>query len=57
MHIASLVKKPCYLLKLLSGNENMAVSRADNFVKIWPNLPIRNYKTDLLKVNAYSKFG
>ena len=32
MHIASLVKRPCYLLKLLSGNENMGVSRADNSV-------------------------
>ena len=57
MHIASLVKIPCYLLKLSSGNENMGVSRADNSVKIWWNLPISNSKTDLLKVNAYSKFG
>ena len=30
MHIASMVKTPCYLLKLSSGNENMRVSRADN---------------------------
>ena len=29
MHIASLVKRPCYLLKLSSRNENMNVSRAD----------------------------
>ena len=29
MHIGSLVKIPCYLLKLSSGNENMGVSRAD----------------------------
>ena len=29
IHVASLVKIPCYLLKLLSGNENMGVSRAD----------------------------
>ena len=34
MHIASLVKRPCYLLKLSSGNENMDRSRADNSVKI-----------------------
>ena len=33
MHIASLVKRPCYLLKLSSRNENMDVSRADNSVK------------------------
>ena len=32
MHIASLVKRPCYLLKLSSGNENMGVSWADNSV-------------------------
>ena len=56
MHIASLVKVPCYLLKLSSGNENMGVSRADNSVKIWRNLPISNPKPDLLNVNAYSKF-
>ena len=34
MHIASLMKIPCYLLKLSSGNENMGVSQADNSVKI-----------------------
>ena len=33
MHIACLVKRPRYLLKLSSGNENMGVSRADNSVK------------------------
>ena len=33
MHIARLVKRTCYLLKLSSGNENMGVSRADNSVK------------------------
>ena len=32
-HIASLIKIPCYLLKLSSGNENMGVPRADNSVK------------------------
>ena len=31
MHIGSLVKIPCYLLKS-SGNENMGVSWADNSV-------------------------
>ena len=30
MHITSLVKRPCYLLKLSSGNENIGASRADN---------------------------
>ena len=57
MHIASLMKIPCYLLKLSSGNENMGVSRADNSVKIWRNLAISNPKPDLLNVNGYSKFG
>ena len=57
IHVASLVKRPCYLLKLLSGNENMGVSRTDSSVNILQNLPISNSKTDLLKVNAYSKFG
>ena len=33
MHTASSVKIPCYLLKSLSGNENMGVSRADYSVK------------------------
>ena len=57
MHITSLVKRLCYLLKLSSGNENMGVSRADNSVKISRNLPISNSKPDLLYVNAYNKFG
>ena len=35
----------------------MGVSRADNSVKIWRNLPISNPKPDLLNVHAYSKFG
>ena len=34
----------------------MGMSRADNSVKIWQNLPISNPKPDLLNVNAYSKF-
>ena len=34
MHIASLMKIHCYLVKLSSVNENMGVSRADNSVKI-----------------------
>ena len=33
MHIASLVKIPCYLLKLSSGNENLGVFGADNSEK------------------------
>ena len=36
MHIASLVKIPCYLLKLSSGNENISVSRAEKFDEICP---------------------
>ena len=48
MHIASLVKRPCYLLKLSSRNENMGMSQADKSVKIWWNLPISNSKADLL---------
>ena len=35
----------------------MGVSRADNSVKIWPNLPISNPKPDLLTIIAYSNFG
>ena len=34
MHTTGLVKIPCYLLKLSSGNENMGVSWAGNSVKI-----------------------
>ena len=57
MHIARLMKIPCYLLKLSAGNKNMGMSRADNSIKIWRNLPISNPKPDLLNVNVYSKFG
>ena len=57
MHIASLVKRPCYLLKLSSINENMGVSRAGKSVKIRRNSPISNSKPDRFNVNTYSKFG
>ena len=57
MHIASLMKIPCYLLKLSSRNENIGVSRADTSVKIRRNLPISYPEPGLLNVNAYSKFG
>ena len=57
MHVLSLVKIPWYLLKLSSGNENMGMSRADNSIKIWGNLPISNPKPDLHNINAHTKFG
>ena len=52
MHIASLVKILCYLLKLSTGNEKMGVSRANNSVKNWRILPISNSKPDLYNINA-----
>ena len=57
MHIASLVKIPCYLLKLSSWNKNMGMSRADNSIKIWRNFPISNPKPYLYNINAHTKFG
>ena len=55
MHIASLVKILCYLLKLSSGNQNMGVSRADNSVKIRRKLPISNpYQISLLSIYTAS---
>ena len=57
MHIASLVKIPCYLLKLSSRNEHIGMSRADNSVKIGQNLPISNLKPDIHNINAHTKFG
>ena len=57
MHIVSLVKIPCYLLKLSSGNKYMGVSQADNAVKILRNLSISNPKPDLHNINAHTKFG
>ena len=35
----------------------MDVSRVDNFVKIWWNLPISNPKPDLQNINAHTKFS
>ena len=35
----------------------MGVSQADNFVKIWQNLPISNPQPDLHNINAHTKFG
>ena len=57
MHVSSLVKIPWHLHKLSSGNENMGVSRADNSVKIWRNLPFSNPKPDLHNISAHTKFG
>ena len=50
-------KIPWHLLKLSSRNENMGMSRADNSIKIWWNLPISNPKPDLHNINAHTKFG
>ena len=33
------------------------MSRADNSVKIWQNLPISNLKPDLHNINAHNKFN
>ena len=57
MYIASLVKIPCYLRKLWSGNENMYVSLADNSVKNWWNLPMSKPKQDLHSIRVLTKFG
>ena len=57
MHIPSLVTIHWRLLTLAFGNENMGVSRADNSVKNWRNLPISNPKSDLHNINAHTKFG
>ena len=43
-----------YLLKSLSGNENLAVLQADNN---WRHLPISNRKPDHHDINAQTKFG
>ena len=58
MHVSSLVKIPWHLLKLSSRNKkNIGVSRADNSVTIWRNLPISNPKPDFHNINAHTKFG
>ena len=41
----------------MSRKENMGVSRADNSVKNWRNLPISNPKPNLHNINAQTKFG
>ena len=62
MHIASLVKIPCYLLKLLSGYEKMGMSRADNSIKIDEICPLvipnqislmSIYIASLVKIHCY----
>ena len=45
------------IYSLLSRNENMGVSLADNAVKIWQNLPISNPKPDHYNIHAHTKFG
>ena len=41
----------------LPETKNMGVSRADNSVKIWRNLPISNSNPDFHNINAHTKFG
>ena len=43
--------------ELSSGNKNMDMYWADNFIKNWQNLPISDPKPDLHKMNAYTKLG
>ena len=57
MHVPSLIKIPWHLLKLPHGNENLGVSRADNDVIIWRNLPISNPKLDFYNINIHTKIG
>ena len=57
MYTPSLVKIHWHLLKLSSWNENTDISRADNSVKNWRNLPIKNSKPDLYNINAHTEFG
>ena len=57
MHISSWVKILSDLLELLSWNENMDVSRADNSVKNWRNLPFSNPAPEFHNNNARTKFG
>ena len=54
MHIASLVKRPCYLLKLSSRNENMGLSRADNSLAIPYQISLMSiYIASLVKIPCY----
>ena len=55
MHIASLVKRPCYLLKLSSRNENMGMSRADNSEKNDEICPLAiPYQISLMSIHIAS---
>ena len=51
------IHKPSDVYSLSSGNENMGMSRADNSVKTWRNLPVSNPKPDLHNINAHTNFG
>ena len=58
MHIPSLVKIPCHKYSsYCPETKNMGVSRADNSIQIWQNLPISDPKPDLYNINAHTKFG
>ena len=56
-HQFSLVKIHWYLLKLSSGNENTDLSRADNSVKNWQNLPMKSAKPDLHNIYAHTELN
>ena len=57
MHVPSLVKIPWQYSSYHPENKNMGVSRAENSVKQWQNLPISNPKPDLLHINPSTNFG
>ena len=57
MHVPSLVKIPRHLLKLLSRNENMGVSLADNSVKICPYAIPNQISTISMHIPSLVKFN
>ena len=56
MHMQNLVYFPQFILKILSGNEILTITKGHNsVVNLW-NLTHNNPNLDLVKVNAYANF-
>ena len=57
MCIQNLVKLCPFILKILSGNENLRSIKGRNSVANLRNLTLYNPNLDVINANVYTKFG
>ena len=57
MYLQNLVKIHLFIFKILSGNEILKSFKGHNSVTNLRKWTLNNPKTDVVSINAYSKFG